>query len=301
MRGYKPKITVVGSVNMDLVTETNRFPGVGETIMGETFKQFPGGKGANQAVAAARLGAEVSFIGCIGNDVFGKVLRQRLEQEKINLDGLEIISGEPTGIAQITVSNQENSIIVVPGANYKISKKWIEKKRHLIENADMILLQLEIPIEIVSSVVDMAFEHKIPTILNPAPAQHLPKSLLNKITYITPNESELRLLTEGKGTDFVSKIDALLEAGIDSVIVTKGVNGVAYKGSCGEQVSYKDSLKVEAVDSTGAGDTFNGALAVAIGSQKPMEEAVEFAIKAAALSVTKFGAQSGMPYDHDMT
>ncbi|MBN8201465.1 ribokinase [Bacillus sp. NTK034] len=300
MRGYKPKITVVGSINMDLVTESNRFPEVGETIIGKAFKQFPGGKGANQAVAAARLGGEVSFIGCIGHDVFGKELIRRLDQEKVNLEGLEILSDEPTGIAQITVSNKENSIIVVPGANYKISKDWIENKRSLIVNADILLVQLEISLEIVEQVLEIAGENQIPVILNPAPAQTLPRNLLNKITYLTPNESELTLLTEGKGSDLAGKMDAMLKMDIDNVITTRGANGVAYKSSHDEQVFYKDSLKVKAVDSTGAGDSFNGALAVALGSGKSLEESIEFSTKVAALSVTKLGAQSGMPFVHEL-
>lgn len=300
MRGYKPKITVVGSINMDLVTESNRFPEVGETIIGKAFKQFPGGKGANQAVAAARLGGEVSFIGCIGHDVFGKELIRRLDQEEVNLEGLEILSDEPTGIAQITVSNKENSIIVVPGANYKISKDWIENKRSLIVNADILLVQLEISLEIVEQVLEIAGENQIPVILNPAPAQTLPRNLLNKITYLTPNESELTLLTEGKGSDLAGKMDAMLKMDIDNVITTRGAKGVAYKSSHDEQVFYKDSLKVKAVDSTGAGDSFNGALAVGLGSGKSLEESIEFSTKVAALSVTKLGAQSGMPFVHEL-
>ncbi|MBG9657902.1 ribokinase [Cytobacillus firmus] len=300
MKEFKPKITVVGSANMDLVTESSRFPEVGETIIGKAFKQFPGGKGANQAVAAARLGGEVSFIGCIGHDVFGKELIRRLDQEKVNLEGLEILSDEPTGIAQITVSNKENSIIVVPGANYKISKDWIENKRSLIVNADILLVQLEISLEIVEQVLEIAGENQIPVILNPAPAQTLPRNLLNKITYLTPNESELTLLTEGKGSDLAGKMDAMLKMDIDNVITTRGANGVAYKSSHDEQVFYKDSLKVKAVDSTGAGDSFNGALAVALGSRKSLEESIEFSIKVAALSVTKLGAQSGMPYKDEL-
>lgn len=300
MRGYKPKITVVGSINMDLVTESNRFPEAGETIIGKAFKQFPGGKGANQAVAAARLGGEVSFIGCIGHDVFGKELIRRLDQEKVNLEGLEILSDEPTGIAQITVCNKENSIIVVPGANYKISKDWIENKRSLIVNADILLVQLEISLEIVEQVLEIAGENQIPVILNPAPAQKLPRNLLNKITYLTPNEIELTLLTEGKGSDLAGKMDAMLKMDIDNVITTRGANGVAYKSSHDEQVFYKDSLKVKAVDSTGAGDSFNGALAVALGSGKSLEESIEFSTKVAALSVTKLGAQSGMPFVHEL-
>ncbi|WP_413305919.1 ribokinase [Bacillus sp. 1P10SD] len=297
---YKPKVTVVGSVNMDLVVEATRFPIKGETILGKSFKQFPGGKGANQAVAAARLGADVSFIGCIGNDAFGSGLKSQLVKENIHVNGLFTTPEEPTGIAQITISEEDNTIIVISGANYQLTKEWVEKNRSLITEADVVLTQLEIPVEIVEQVVGIAYENNVPVILNPAPAQILSTNLLNKITYLTPNESELSLLTMMSGEDIPEKIEVLQRKGVKNVVVTRGAKGVAFKRMNDNQVTYKESRKVDVVDSTGAGDTFNGALAVGIGLGKPLKDAIEFSIKVAALSVTKLGAQSGLPYLHEL-
>jgi ribokinase len=294
MSKNKPKVTVIGSINMDLVTQTTRVPSMGETLLGESFKQFPGGKGANQAVASARLGGEVSFIGCVGNDLFGQELKHRLEQEQVNIEGVDTTEVESTGVAQITVSNNDNSIIVVPGANYQVSQEWIDQKRHLIENADIVLTQLEIPMEIVERVVDIAHVNGVPVILNPAPAQKLSPDLLKKVTYLTPNESELDLLTSKNG-DVDSKIFTLQQLGVENLIVTRGADGVVYREKNASTTSYKESLKVKVIDSTGAGDAFNGALAVAIGSGKDLGEALDFSVRVGALSVTKLGAQSGIP------
>lgn len=291
---YKPKVTVVGSANIDLVTKTNRVPLLGETILGESFQQFPGGKGANQAVAAARLGADVSFIGCVGNDPFGHDLKRLLAKEQIDITGIDTNFEVSTGVAQITLSNQDNSIIVVPGANHMLSAEWIEKNKPLIVNADIVLLQLEIPLEIVAMVVTIAHESNIPVILNPAPAQKLSADLLSKITYLTPNGSEIELLSPNS-EDIISKTLYLQKLGVKNMIVTRGAEGVVYKSEDNPTTS-KDSIKVEVVDSTGAGDSFNGALAVAIGAGKSIDEAIDFSIKVAAVSVTKLGAQSGMPY-----
>ncbi|WP_209125203.1 ribokinase [Alkalihalobacillus sp. BA299] len=289
----KPRVTVVGSINMDLVTKADRFPKKGETILGYDYSQYPGGKGANQAVAAARLGADVSFIGCVGNDLFGEKLKQILVEEGINIEGLAVSEKAPTGVAQITVAEKENSIIVVPGANHDLKREWLEKHRAKLLSSDILLVQLEIPLDVAETVINIADENEIPVILNPAPAQRLDDKLLEKITYLTPNETEIRVINADDESNFDKQLDTLLERGVRTVILTRGEAGVIFTSQ--EGLQFKDSLKVEAVDTTGAGDTFNGALAVGVAKGHSDCKAVEFAIKAAALSVTKFGAQSGMP------
>lgn len=306
----RPKITVVGSINMDLVIQTKKLPQKGETLLGKSFQQFPGGKGANQAVAAARLGAEVSFIGCVGNDEFGNSLLERLQKENINVDGIVKKTDTVTGIAQITVSENDNSIIVVPGANYEISLHLIDQNIDKLVNADIIITQLEIPMEIVSRVIDIAYENNTPVILNPAPAQELSSEMVKKVSYITPNETELAAIVSnittnrteleefvngGGGLPLTQSFETLLQAGVKNIIVTMGEHGAAYQGATEDGPSFRSGHKVDVVDTTGAGDTFNGALAVAIAQNNSLKDSVEFAIKSAALSVTKFGAQSGMP------
>lgn len=281
-------ITVIGSINMDLVTSTTQIPKVGETVLGHSFHTIPGGKGANQAVAAARLGADVTMIGAVGNDSFGKTLVEHLTNEGINTENIMKVKDTSTGIASIIVSEADNSIIVVPGANNHITPEVIEKHEDKIINSNILLLQLEIPLESVIRAVELAKKQGVRTILNPAPIQKLPKKLLEMVDFLTPNEHEQTLLF-----DSIDGTEEELAKFKEKCIVTKGSKGVMiYKN--GEKIEIP-SIQVEAVDTTGAGDSFNGALATALCDGLDIEEACRFANVVGAISVTKLGAQTGMP------
>jgi ribokinase len=283
----KRNITVIGSINMDIVTKTNIIPKVGETVMGDAFFTIPGGKGANQAVAAARLGSNVKIIGCVGNDAFGKELRGHLESQGIIIDNVKPVTHTSTGVASITLSEGDNSIIVVPGANYELTPEVVKQHEKIIADSDMLLLQLEIPLNSVIEAVKLAKKHQVPVILNPAPIQELPKELLQQVDYLTPNEHEQELLISAcKWSDEELKE---LKA---KCIVTKGSKGIELYKNAEKLIP---GYKVEAVDTTGAGDSVNGALAVSLSNGVSLEEACQFANAVGALSVTKLGAQSGMP------
>nr|WP_095532813.1 ribokinase [Domibacillus mangrovi] len=277
-----PKITVVGSINMDLVTITDQLPKMGETLRGHQFQMNPGGKGANQAVAAARLGAQVQMIGCIGKDRFGDDLLQHLSEQGVDISNVEPVT-DSTGTATIIVSNQDNNIIVVPGANNHVTAPFVESKRDVIANSDILILQLEIPLEGVQKAAEIAKENEVTVILNPAPIQELPNSLLEMIDYVTPNEHEKELLQKGiNGKNFKNKL-----------IVTKGSEGVSFYDSCEEVTIPAYSITV--VDTTGAGDSFNGGLAVALSKGLELKAACHYGNAVAALSTMKLGAQTGMP------
>ncbi|MDW0116515.1 ribokinase [Sporosarcina thermotolerans] len=284
----KSKITVIGSINMDLVTSTSRIPKVGETLLGDSFHTIPGGKGANQAVAAARLGAEVTMIGAVGDDSFGETVVNNLTSHGINTEDIIRIKDCSTGIASITVSDRDNSIIVVPGANDHITLDIIEQNEDKIKNSDILLLQLEIPLESVIRAVQLAKKHNTLTILNPAPIRKLPMELLEMVDYLTPNEHEQTLLFGSTGGT-EKEVEMLKE----KCIVTKGSKGVMlyHNGDCLEI----PSIQVEAVDTTGAGDSFNGALAFSLCAGTKIEDGCRFANVVGAISVTKLGAQTGMP------
>ncbi|AEV20936.1 ribokinase [Geobacillus sp. G4] len=279
----KPTITVIGSINMDLVTVAARFPNQGETILGERFLTTPGGKGANQAVAAARLGANIRMIGAVGDDAFGQELIRSLQNEGISVDYVKPVTHGSTGIASITISERDNRIIVVPGANHALTPEDLDSCESVIAESDVCLLQLEIPLPVVERAVSIAHRHGVRVIVNPAPAQPLPPSVLEQASFLTPNEHERTILFD--------KMDE--EAFADKLIVTEGAKGVRIWQDGQERLI--PSFQVPVVDTTGAGDTFNGALAVALAEGKPLDEACRFANAAAALSVTKLGAQAGMP------
>ncbi|KGX88322.1 ribokinase [Pontibacillus marinus] len=279
----RPAVTVVGSINMDLTVSTGQMPNQGETVIGEEFATFPGGKGANQAVAAARLGANVNMVGAIGDDVFGESLQNKLEQENIHTTAIHKLKDIATGTATIILSEGDNRIIVAPGANARLTPEIIRQHERMIQQSDIILLQLEVPLDTVQAVITIAQQYEVPVILNPAPYQSLPDALLSGVDYLTPNEMEAKAMLEDPNSH-VTK---------EQLIVTNGEKGVlAYKDGV-EQVI--PGFPVDVLDTTGAGDTFNGALATQLASGMPLEEAVYYANAAAALSIMKLGAQSGMP------
>ncbi|WP_416147528.1 ribokinase [Salipaludibacillus sp. HK11] len=281
----KPSITVIGSINMDMITESTLVPEQGETILGTNFSTIPGGKGANQAVASARLGADVRMIGRVGDDTFGPHLQQSLATNGINCDRVKPVTECSSGVATILLTDNDNRIIVVPGANKHVTIDYVDTFKQDIVTSDLVLLQLEIPLETVKHILELCSTHKVPVILNPAPAQKLEHDTLAMATYITPNESEQRELFGDKPL----QEQALRE----KLIVTRGKEGASFYAD--DHEIFIKGYPVKSVDTTGAGDTFNGALAVALASGEPTEKAIKFANAAAALSVQKFGAQAGMP------
>ncbi|CAL1519521.1 ribokinase [Chitinophaga sp. MM2321] len=295
-------ITVIGSSNTDMVIKAPRIPGPGETILGGTFFMNSGGKGANQAVATARLGGQVHFITALGEDVFGQKQLQAFKDDGINTDHILIDKDQPSGIALITVDDQgENCIVVAPGANAALLPAAIEKATGVIAGSDIILVQLEIPMETVQKVLELATLHKKKVILNPAPAQKLSTQILNGLYLITPNSTEASMLTGlliNNVTDCEKAAAILRTRGVQQVVITLGSKG-AYVSS-DTFTGMVAAPEVTAVDSTGAGDTFNGAIAVALSQQQSLHDAVVFACKAAAISVTKAGAQSSIPYLHEI-
>lgn len=297
MMGKSHNILVVGSSNTDMVVLTDHFPQPGETLLGGNFFMNPGGKGANQAVAAARLGGDVAIIAKVGKDIFGKETMENLLNQGINVDGISEDEVQPSGVAQITVDKHgENCIVVASGANMALNAQDIEENIKLVQQAEIILLQLEVPMDTVSHVARMGYKAGKKIILNPAPAQALSDELYASLFAITPNESETALLSKVQVSNEASAAQAALffhDKGVQVVIITLGAMG-AYLSS----EKFKGIIPapaVKAVDTTAAGDTFNGALAVGISRALSIKAAVEFANKAAALSVTKKGAQSSIP------
>ncbi|HDR7913328.1 TPA: ribokinase [Bacillus wiedmannii] len=284
-----PNIAVVGSISMDLVAVSKKRPKAGETVIGEAFHTIPGGKGANQAVAAARLGANVAMVGAVGNDNYGTVVRRNLENERVFIDYVVPVTDAATGIAHIVLAEEDNSIVVVQGANALVNESVVDRSKDLLIKADMVVLQLEIPLETVKYVLAICEEHNIPVMLNPAPAQVLSEDILEKATYITPNEHECRIVLD----DFTSPIEDLLAKYPNKLLMTEGSKGVRFHN--GTEIVHVPSIAVDVVDTTGAGDTFNGALAVALSEGETLQKAIRFANIAGGLSVTKLGAQGGMP------
>jgi ribokinase len=281
------RVVVVGSINMDLVTQTDVFPRLGETLFGRRFAQYPGGKGANQAVAAARLGAEVALIGCVGADAFGEQMKAILAREGV--DTRWVSTGrEATGIASITLAAGDNAIVVVPGANRELSTADIDRAQQSIHDADVVLAQLEVPLATVRHAARIAHAYGKPFFLNPAPATALPDDLLELTTLLTPNEHELATALATHGADW----ESVLRRMPGRMVMTHGKDGAYYTTEDGELI-HQPGFAVEAVDTTGAGDTFNGALAAFWHLGVP--EAMRRANAAGALSVTRAGAQGGMP------
>lgn len=299
----KPRVTVVGSANMDLVVRAERIPKPGETVLGSSFRTGLGGKGANQAVAAARLGAEVTFIARVGNDEFGKRSIEQYRREGLNTDFVTQDPSAPTGVALIVVDEHgENAIAVASGANSNLEEAHVNDGIEAIQRADVVLLQLEIPIAAVHRAARVAHEAGVRVILNPAPAQPLGRGLLRAVTVVTPNVSEVAALAGVEVLDDVSAREAarsLRSDGVPNVVITQGTRG-AFVDS-GELGASVPALPVTAVDTTAAGDAMNGALAWALASGQSLLDAVEFSMKAAAFCVTRNGAQPSLPHRHELT
>lgn len=291
------KLVVIGSSNMDLVITLPRIPAIGETVLGGKSSMVFGGKGANQAVASKRSGGDIAFITKVGNDLFGEQMKNHFEREGFRSDMILTDAAEPTGIAQIFVSEKgENSIGVAPGANMKLLPGDIAPFTDLIKNAEVVLLQLETPLETIEYIADIACKYNVKLILNPAPAQKLSKSLLKKVWLITPNETEATLLTGIDVKDAASgqkAAEVLLRAGIKHVLITLGAAGSLLCNAKGSE--HFKAFNVKPVDTTAAGDVFNGTLAVAITNQASLQDAINFAAAAAAISVTRQGAQPSIP------
>jgi ribokinase len=296
------KIIVIGSANTDMVVKAKSLPLPGETLMGGTFFMNAGGKGANQAVAAARLGGHVTLVTKVGNDIFGKQTIDGLRKENINTDYIFTDSSAPSGTAIIMVNEEgENCIVVAPGANANLLPADMEKVKNITE-AEIILMQLEIPMETIEVVAKNAKAKQQKVIINPAPAQVLSNELLNGLFLITPNETEASLLTGVEVTDEATAslaADIFLKKGVQNVIITLGKHG-AYFQNADLKLNIHAPV-VKALDTTAAGDTFSGALSVALTEGMDWEQAMSFAVEAASISVTRMGAQSSVPYRREIS
>ncbi|GAB2801064.1 ribokinase [Rhabdobacter roseus] len=291
-------ICVIGSSNTDMVVKADRLPLPGETVLGWSFLMNPGGKGANQAVAAARLQSQVTFVTKVGNDIFGRQAIQQFQHENINTDFITTDKELPSGVALIGVdADGENTIIVAPGSNSKLDIRIVEQALDRIEGEAIVLMQLEIPIHIVEAAIEKSFHKGLRIMLNPAPAHALDHRILKYLEVITPNTFEAEMLTGVHVTDPASAREAAIilhELGVPTVVITLGATG-AYLHTA--RVSRLiPAPAVTAIDTTASGDCFNGALAVALSEGQDIEVAIAFACKAASISVTRMGAQSSMPY-----
>ena len=281
------KIMVIGSISTDFNVQTDRKPKVGETVKGKSVSTSFGGKGANQAVAAARLGANVHMVGTVGSDEFGHLLIDNLEANGISTTLVEQVNNVESGSAHIILADNDNSIIYIPGANNEIKEERLDKLKDEMKTAEYVIIQNEIPMPIISGLIEICDELSVKIIYNPAPAEEMDLDLIDKVTYFTPNENEFSLLFP----------ELTLEEGLktypNKLIITLGDEGVAY--SNGEEIIQIPSYKVKVKDTTGAGDTFNGALAYALSVDADLKTSIQFANLVAAISIQKDGAQGGMP------
>ena len=273
------KLAVVGSINTDMTVTAERIPLKGETLMGDSLSYIPGGKGANQAVAMAKLGAEVEMFGCVGNDDNGRRMLDNLNRVGVKTEHIQVLEGVPTGIAMITVGESDNTIIVVPGANGKVDKAYVDGIKDELVKYDMVVLHI----------AEFCYEKNIPVVLNPAPAAEVPMDIIDKVTYVTPNEHEAVLIF---GDELST--ENLLKKYPEKLVITQGSRGVSTCLKNGEVLTVP-ARKANVVDTTGAGDTLNGAFSVRIAAGDDMKSALAYANVAASLSTEKFGAQTGMP------
>lgn len=296
------KVTILGSYVVDLTSFVDRLPVPGETLLGSRFIMGPGGKGSNQAIAAGRLGSEVFMIGRVGNDFFGNMAIKNFRKEGINIDHVAVDSTSETGTAQILVGqDSENMIVVVPGANSKVEKEHVNEARSVIEDADIFLIQFELGMKTVEYGIETASRLKKLVVVNPAPAQSLTREVFPLVSIMTPNETELQTLTKMP----VNEIEQVEQAaktlrglGVDQVVVTLGKKGALLVND--SIVQHFPGISVKAVDTTGAGDAFNGGLVTALAEGKPIKEAIVFANIVAALSVQRHGTAPSMPYRYEI-
>ena len=289
------KIGVVGSINMDMTVKAERIPLKGETLKGWDLKYIPGGKGANQAVAMAKLGAEVEMFGCVGDDAAGASLLKNLQDTGVETKCIKTVSGVPTGLAMITVGDNDNTIIVVAGTNDHVNIDYVNEVKDSLLECEIVLLQHEIPQETVEYVIALCAENGVKVVLNPGPARPVKQEILEKVTYLTPNEHEAVILF-GRDISF----EEMMKRYPEKLVITQGSRGVSTCLKNG-QVILVPARKANVVDTTGAGDTLNGAFTVAVTVGKEIPEALAFANTAAGLSTEKFGAQGGMPTREEVT
>lgn len=309
MMKKRPRILVVGSLVMDLIVTTEVFPHTGETVLGSSFHSAPGGKGANQAIQAARLGAEVDLVGCVGQDAFGQTLRRSAEESGIHTERLRVCEGVSSAIGNIILEQEpsggsKNRIIVVPGANMEVGSQDVQFLKHEIAGYDMVLMQLEIPMETNLLVAQYASQAGVPVMLNPAPAAPLPEELLKRLTYLSPNEHEAAAMTgqtleTGDPSALEKSVRAAArhfqEKGVKHVIITLGEAGAAMIDEAGRFFHAPAVENIRAVDPTAAGDSFIGAFCTAVCMGMAPEDALLFANSAAAVTVSKMGAQPSLP------
>ena len=288
------KLLVVGSINVDLVACANRLPAPGETILGSSFDVFNGGKGANQAVAVAKLGAPVDMIASLGTDLFTERLLQGLKTAGVDTHAVQMVAG-PCGVAHISrADNGENSIIVISGANRSVTAAYIDAHQEIVRQSTMVLVQLETPMEAVIRLAEHAWEAKVPLMLDPAPAVPLPEALLTRTTWLTPNETEAQILLGRVNLEPPAAAQKLLAMGVRNVALKLGAQGVFLAGrDCTPE--HIPGFAVNVVDTTAAGDCFNAAFAVALTRGNPPATAARYAAAAAAISVTRAGAQPSLP------
>lgn len=283
------KIGVVGSINMDMTVKAERIPLKGETLKGWDLKYIPGGKGANQAVAMAKLGARVEMFGCVGDDAAGASLLKNLQDTGVETKHVKVAAGVPTGLAMITVGDNDNTIIVVAGTNDLVNIDYVNEVKDSLLECEIVLLQHEIPQETVEYVIALCSENGVKVVLNPGPARPVKQELLEKVTYLTPNEHEAVILFGGD-----ISFEDMMKRYPEKLVITQGSRGVSTCLKSGE-IILVPARKADVVDTTGAGDTLNGAFTVAVTEGKDIREALAFANTAAGLSTEKFGAQGGMP------
>ncbi len=283
------KIGVVGSINMDMTVRAERIPLKGETVKGEDLKYIPGGKGANQAVAMAKLGAEVEMFGCVGDDTAGASLVKNMQETGVETKCIKTVAGTPTGLAMITVGDNDNTIVVVAGTNDHVDIGYVNEVKDSLLECEIVLLQHEIPQETVEYVIELCAENGVKVVLNPGPARPVKQEILEKVTYLTPNEHEAAILF---GDDI--SFEEMMKKYPEKLVITQGSRGVSTCLESGE-VILVPARKANVVDTTGAGDTLNGAFTVAVTEGMDIAKALAFANTAAGLSTEKFGAQGGMP------
>ncbi|MBE6904237.1 MAG: ribokinase [Ruminococcaceae bacterium] len=294
------KITVIGSANADLVIHSEKMPQLGETLTGSDFQINAGGKGLNQAVAIAKLGGNVSFIGALGKDSNASVLLDTLNENGVLFEG-RLFENEPTGIAMITVVNSDNFIILNPGANYCLTPEIIEENEQKIAESDFCVLQLEIPIETVAKVCEISKKHGTKVILNPAPYKELSPSLLANVDYLIPNEHEARDITgiyPDNEENCIKTVQKLLSMGVKNTVITLGERGCVYNDN--NEIKFHSAVPVKAVDTTSAGDCFIGALTTKLSQGCPIDKAIAFASKASAITVSRQGASKSIPFAHEV-